>query len=194
MKKKLFFNSTRKPLVSIMLISMAGFSVTPAHALMAAENPWIESSKPLIDGNPIPSENNSWRANENSQSRDKFDESRYPPLDENEALGTKYSVLPSENAPVQRTSPAIGGNWFRYPQAQDFEQMPVYPDNFRRDFSAYSNRQYPPYQRAYQPGYPTRFGSGYNSMGGFPFAGNSGRGFPLGMGNGWMPFSSPGFW
>jgi len=177
-----------------MLISMAGFSVIPAHAQMATVNPWIESSKPLIDGNPIPSEINSWRANENSQSRDKLDESRYPPLDENEALGTKYSVLPSENAPVQGTSPAIGGNWFRYPQAQDFEQMPVYPDNFRRDFSAYSNRQYPPYQRGYQPGYPTGFGSGYNSMGGFPFAGNSGRGFPFGMGNGWMPFSSPGFW
>jgi len=174
---------------------MAGFSVTPAYAQMAAKNPWIESSKPLIDGNPIPSDMNSWLDKEKSLSSNDYDESMYPPLDENEALGSEYSVLPPENAPVQGTMPAVGMNRFRYPQAQDFEQIPVYPDNSRRDFSTYSNRQFPPYQRGYQPGYPAAgYGPGYNSMGGFPFAGNSGGGFPFGMGNGWMPFSSPGFW
>jgi len=175
-----------------MLGVLAGFFAAPVTAQIAAENPWIESSKPLIDGNPIPSDMNSWRGKEKSLSSNDYDESMYPPLDENKALGTEYSVLSSENAPVQRALPAVGMNRFRYPQAQGFEQIPVYPDNSRREFSTYSYRQ--PYQRAYQPGYPAGYGPGYNSIGGFPFAGNSGRGFPFGMGDGWMPFSSPGFW
>jgi len=135
-----------------------------------------------------------WREKENSLSKSKVDESMYPPLDENETLGTEYSVLPSENIPLQGALPAVGMNRFRYPQAQDFEQIPVYPDYSRRDFSAYSNRPYPPHQRGYQPGYPAGYGPGYNSMGAFPFAGNSGGGLPFGMGNGWMPFSDTGFW
>lgn len=194
MKKYIFINSTRKLFVPILLTFMAGFSTAPAYAQVATENPWLESSKSLIDGNPVSSDNNNWRASENALSSNDYTESMYPPLDENEALGTEFPVLPSENAPVQEALPPVGGNGFYSPQAQDFEQRPVYPNNFRRGFSAYNNRPYPFYPRAYPPGYPTGFGSGYNSMGGFPITGNSGRGFPFSRGKGWMPFSGSGFW
>ncbi|MEA1890966.1 MAG: hypothetical protein U9N50_14465 [Pseudomonadota bacterium] len=209
MKNTNYFNSVRKPFASIMLIAIASFFTSTACAQTLIDNPWLESSRPLIDGNPILSDSNSWRASEDSFSKDEIDESKYPPLDEDETLGTSYPVLPSERAPAQSGLPGLAGSGFHYPQAQDFEPIPVYPDNTRRDASAYPDRQFSSYprgypQRGYQPGYPTGFGQGYNPMGEFPFGGNSGRGSPFGgytgtgspfgMGNGWMPFSGPGMW
>ncbi len=209
MKKSIYFSPVRKSIASIIMIAIAGFSASIACAQTQTDNPWLESSRPLIDGNPILSDSNSWRASEDSLSKDKIDESMYPPMDENETLGTNYPVLPSERAPAQSTSSGVAGSGFHYPQAQDFEPIPVYPDNTRRDASAYPGRQFSSYprgypQRGYQPGYSTGFGQGYNPMGGVPFGGNSGRGSPFsgytgsgspfGMGNGWMPFSGSGMW
>lgn len=189
-----FSKSWLNQLVPFAMILIAGSAAMPLFAQMSVENPWAESSKPLIDEKPMAVESNSWRARDSAETGDGYDESKYPPLDENAALGTEYSGSPSEYSATGGAWPGgrrAGDNY--YPQIQNYEQTPVYPDNSRREFPSY-NRRYPAYQRNYQPEYPSRYGYGSNSRGGLPFFGNSGSGFPFSMGNSMMPFSGQGFW
>ena len=192
----------KAPLVFIMLTAMPGLSILPA----SGQNPWLGDDKPLIDDRSQDlSEDNTWRGKADSQSENAIDESKYPPMDENETLGTDRFGYPAEDLTSLDTSPVTGSSDFQYPDTRTYGQMPVYPGSRQRDMSGYyGNRQYPQYRPGYQPGYQRGYRPGNGTMGGFPFGGGSGSGFPLGGGSGsgfpfgggndWMPFSNSGFW
>jgi len=193
----------RVPLVFIMLTAMPGLSILPA----SGQNPWLQGDKPLLDDRSLESsEDNTWRDKAVSQPENAIDESKYPPMDENETLGTGRLGYPAVDQTLLDTAPVTGSSDFQYPDAQAYRKKPVYPGNRQRDMSGYyGNRQYPQYRPGYQSGYPG-FQRGYwpgnGTMGGFPFGGGSGSGypfgggsgFPFGGGNDWMPFSNSGHW
>ena len=185
-----------------MLTALPGFSILPA----SGQNPWLEGDKPLHDDRSLDlSEDHTWRDKAVSKPDNAIDESKYPPMDENETLGTDRFGYPAVVQTLPDPSPVTGSSDFQYPDAQAYRKKPVYPDNRQRNMSGYyENRQYPQYRPGYQSGYPG-FQRGYwpgnGTMGGFPFGGGSGSGypfgggsgFPFGGGNDWMPFSNYGY-
>jgi uncharacterized membrane protein YgcG len=189
----------RAPLIFIMLTAMPGFSILPA----SGQNPWLESDKPLLDDRSLDSsEDNTWRDKTVSQPDNAIDESKYPPMDENETLGTDRFGYPAVDQTLLDSSPVTGSSDFQYPDAQAYRKKqypdaqayrkkPVYPDSRQRNMPGYyGNRQYPQYRPGYQSGYPDfqrGYGPGNGNMGGFPFGGGSGSGFPFGGGSG-SPF------
>jgi hypothetical protein len=180
-----FIANYRIPFViSVMLLS--GFSILPA----SGQNPWLESDKPLIDDrNQDSSEDNTWRDKVVSEPDNEINESKYPPLDEDETLGTGQFGYSAEDMTSQDSSSVTGGSDLRYPDAQAFgQQMPFYPGNRQQNrYGYYGNQQFPysrPGYRSAYPGYRRDYWPGSGGVGGFPFGG----------GNEWMPFSYPGFW
>ena len=178
----------RAPLVFIMLSAMPGLSILPA----SGQNPWLEGDKPLLDDRSLDSsEDHTWRDKAASKPDNAIDESKYPPMDENETLGTDRFGYPAVDQTLPDPSPVTGSSDFQYPDAQAYRKKPVYPDNRQRDMSGYyGNRQYPQYRPGYQSGYPgyqsgypgyqRGFWPGNGGRGGFPFGGGSGSGFPFG--------------
>ncbi|MFW2438036.1 MAG: hypothetical protein ACN4GR_01545 [Arenicellales bacterium] len=193
-KYRITISFFRAPLVFIMLTAMPGFSILPA----SGQNPWLESDKPLIDDRGLDlSKENSWREKADSQPEDAIDESKYPPMDENETLGTDRFGYPAVDQALQDSKPVTGSSDFQYPDAQPYRKKPIYPGNRQQSMPGYyENRQYPQYRPGYQSGYPgdqRGFWPGNGGMRGFPFGGGSGSGFPFGGGNDWMPFSNSGY-
>jgi hypothetical protein len=185
----------KAPLVFILLTATPGLSILPA----SGQNPWLESDKPLHDDSSLDSsEDNTWRDKAVSQPENAIDVSKYPPMDENETLGTDRFGHPAVGKTLFNSSSVTDSSDFQYPDAQAYGQVPVYPVNRQRNVPGYyGNRQYPQYRPGYQSGYPgyqRGYWPGNRNMGGFPFGGGSGSGFPFGGGNGWMPFSNTGFW
>jgi hypothetical protein len=169
----------------ITLGCLPGISISTA----SAENPWHEDSRVTIDEELV-SQPEEHRWSEQQEKEKAFDESKYPPLDEDKTLGITMRSYPVPEAEPETTPPALTPEEYVYPDMQYGNQ-------------AYRNPGY-----GYQ-GYPGGYGyggySGYNpggygqrwpgsGRGGFPFGGNSWGGMPFGMGDNWMPFGSPGYW
>ena len=71
----------RAPLVFIMLTALPGLSILPA----SGQNPWLQGDKPLHDDRSLDlSEDHTWRDKAVSKPDNAIDESKYPPMDENE--------------------------------------------------------------------------------------------------------------
>ena len=181
-----YLTNCRIPFLVITVMMLYGFSMLPA----SGENPWSGSDKPLIDDRRQDSfEDNTWSDKSVSEPENIINESKYPPIDEGETLGTGQFGYSAE-AITSPGSPSVTDNSnLRYPDAQAYGQkMPVYPGSRQQNwYGYYGNQQYPYYRPGYRPAYPGyRRGSwpGYGGVGGFPF----------GSGYDWMPFSSPGFW
>jgi len=211
---RIYCSLCRAIMVFIVLQMLVGMSISSA----SAQNPWFESNQPLIDeGNQPISERNSWSGAKGVQSADAIDESKYPPLEEDETLGTGFYSAPAEDLPAKSTPSSPAGESYKSYSQQSLGEIPVYPGTHQGGFqSQYGNRPYSGYNQGFQPGYPSGPWPGNNGMSGFPFGGNSsnglpfggnsygngfpfggnsyGNGMPFGMGNGWMPNSGTGFW
>ena len=196
-----YFSSYGVKAVIMVLISASGLSVYSA----SGQNPWLEESKPLIDeSDEAKIDVNSW--SEKRKLEGSIDESKYPPLEEDETLGTGFYDdrtvdKPLKDAPPASTADAYSDQSF---DSQSLGEVPVYPGSNQRSFpDQYGNVPQPRYRQGYQPGYQPGYWPGNGGMGGFPFGGNSAyglpfggnsSGFPFGMGNGWMPNPGSGFW
>lgn len=181
-----FVTNYRVSVLVISVMMLSGFSILPA----SGQNPWIESDNSLIDdSSQDTSEDNTWRDKPVPEPENSINESKYPPLDEDETLGTGYFGYSAEEMTPQDSSSVTGGSVVRYPDAQAYgQQMPVYPGSRQQNWDGYYGDQQFPYSRpGYRPAYP-----GYR-RGYWPGNGSAG-GFPFGGGNDWMPFSYPGFW
>ena len=165
----------------IMLTAVPGFSLLP----VAAQNPWHEDFRVTIDEQlKDQPEDNLW--SEEPPSDKPFDESKYPPLDEDTTLGITMPVYPGVDQ--EPTAPKAIEE-YTYPDTQVEGQLPAY--------SSYPYGRQPGGYRPYSGYHPGYYGSGWpggSGWGGAPYGGNSWGGFPFGMGNTWMPFNSPGFW
>ncbi|MCK5360709.1 MAG: hypothetical protein KAJ95_08780 [Gammaproteobacteria bacterium] len=187
-----------------------------------AQNPWQSGSRPLIDeGSQISTKRNTWQDKTQSATADEFDESKYPPLDENRTLGTGEFDELTKNPGSAFTSGPSSLDTLQQFDPQSLGEVPTYPGSSRSySGSNYDYYQNPGLSNRYQSGAwsgnrgmnNSPFGGGYGNgfpfggngsgfpFGGsngsaFPFSGGNGSGFPFGGGNnGWMPFSNSGFW
>lgn len=204
------FNSSCKAMIMIALPFACQMALVKT---ASAENPWTASSRPLIEeGNQLSTKRNTWQDKSLSQDVSEYDESKYPPLEEDKTLGTGVYGVPIEDSALDTMPSYSSSDKLQRFDPQSLGDIPNYPGN---SYQGYSDRNIPNYrtpgqmnnnQSGFWPGnrgmnsmpFGGGSGSGFPFPGGssgFPFTGgNGGSGSPMGGNNGWMPFSNSGFW
>lgn len=210
------FNSSCKTMMALVLSFSCGMVLINS---ASAQNPWLAADRPLIEeGSQLSTNRNTWQDKTLPKEEGVFDESKYPPLEEEETLGTGvYGELPENTAKVPLPDYASSDGLQRF-DTRALGEIPTYPGS-SRGYSGgnYGRYQNPGLNNRYQTGNQSGFWPGNSGMYGMPFGGGSGSGFPfsggngsgspLGWGNGsgsgfpfgggnngWMPFSNSGFW
>ena len=167
------------------------YSLSGASIAVDGNNPWLEPRVGPAESRQMSTDQNTWSDSTGSKTDD-ADSSKFPPMDEDAALGLEPAQMPATAAiPDSPASiePSVGAGAPSYPPTTGgFGQRPVYPApnaGYSGQYRKYPGTRYPKYRKGSSRGWP-------GNSGGF-WPGSSGGFWPGNSGGSW-PGSSGGFW